>query len=122
MATMPPKMKIGFGLGMLGGIVALIAMAWSWNGALDNMYPVGLNMLTAVMFFAMAGTLSNQAPVAGSTVLAIAAVALASVVIGFIYGATLPVISIILALIGIGCVLIGACPNVSAWIDSERIA
>ena len=115
------KMKIGIALGMLGGIIALAAMAYSWNGALVDMYSVGLNMLVAVMFFAAAGTFTKYSPVKGDTVLVISALAMATTIIAAIYEATFLWVSIILAVIAICCILIGACPNTTKWVDNNRV-
>lgn len=120
MANQPNKMKIGVALGMLGGIIALVAMAYAWNGTVDSMYTVGMNMLTAVMFFAVAGTFTKYAPVCGNTVLVISALAMAVTVIGALYSATFLAVSVVLAIIAVCCILVGACPNTSHWVDSNR--
>ena len=112
--ALPNKMKFGIALGLLGGIIALVAMAYSWGGELDDMYPVGLNMLVAVMFFAAAGTFTKYSPVKGDTVLVISALAMAVTVIAAVYEATFLWVSILLAVIAVCCILIGACPNTFA--------
>lgn len=119
--AMPNKMKIGAILGVFGGIVALAAMAYAWNGSIDSMYTVGLNMLTAVMFFAAAGTFTKYSPVCGNTVLAISAVTMAVIVIGALYEATFLAVSILMAIIAVCCILVAACPNVCKWVDSNRV-
>ncbi len=119
--ALPNKMKFGIALGLLGGIIALVAMAYSWGGELDDMYPVGLNMLVAVMFFAAAGTFTKYSPVKGDTVLVISALAMTVTVIAAVYEATFLWVSILLAVIAVCCILIGACPNTSKWVDNNRV-
>lgn len=114
-------MKIGTALGFLGGIIALAAMAASWEGDIDSMYLVGLNMFVAVMFFAVAGTFTRYSPVRGSTVVVIGAVAAAAVIIAALYGATYLWISALLLIIAAVCIMIGACPHVTKWVDSNRV-
>ncbi len=121
MAPMPSKMVFGIGLGFLGGIIALAAMAYSWDGTVDCMPLVGLNMLVAAMFFATAGTFTKVTPVAGNTVVVIAAVCEAMVILAMLYEATFFWVSLVLAVIGAACILIGACPTVSRWVDAQRI-
>ncbi len=121
MAQVPNKMKIGTALGMLGGVIALAAMAYSWTGVLDDMYAVGLNMLAAVMFFAVAGTFTQYSPVCGNTVLVISGLAMAVAIIGALYEATFLWVSILLALIAVCCILVAACPNTTKWVDGNRV-
>ncbi len=121
MATMPRKMVFGIGLGMLGGIIALAAMAYSWDGTVDCMPLVGLNMLVATMFFATAGSFTKVTPVAGNTVVIIATVCEAMVILSMLYEATFIEVSLLLAVIGAACILVGACPTVSKWVDAQRI-
>lgn len=120
MAPMPNKMKFGFGLGMLGGVIAIAAMAYSWQGDIDSIYMVGLNMLVAVMFFGAAGTFTNYSPVSGNTALVISGAAFAVTVIAALYEATFIWVSVILALIALCCILVAACPNVTKWVDGNR--
>ena len=121
MAAMPNKMVFGIGLGFLGGIIALAAMAYSWDGTVNCMPLVGLNMLVAAMFFATAGTFSKVTPVAGNTIVVIAAVCEAMVILSMLYEATFVWVNLILAVIGAACILIGACPTVSGWVDAQRV-
>lgn len=121
MVTMPIKMKAGATLGVLGGIVALVAMAASWSGGIDSMPLVGLNMLAAVMLFAAAGTFTKYSPVSGNTAVVISAMAAAVIAIGMLYGATELWISAVMLILSIGCILVAACPNVTQWVDSNRV-
>ena len=73
--TVPNNMKIGTALGFVGGVIALVAMAASWNADIDSMYLVGINMLVAVMFFAAAGTFTKYSPVCGNTVVVLSGLA-----------------------------------------------
>ena len=74
MSTALKKMSIGMGLGLLGGILAIAAVAYSWDGSFQSIVPVGLNLLIATMFFATAGSFAKSAPVAGKSIAIIAAV------------------------------------------------
>lgn len=114
-------MKFGFGLSMFGAVVSMIAMAYAWTGELDDMYPVGLNMLAALMFFASAGTFTKYTPVNGNTTLIISAMALAVVGIGALYESTLLWVSILLAAVAVCGILVAACPNTSRYIEDSRI-
>lgn len=121
MAVQPNYMKIGVALGMLGGIISMAALAYSWGGDLDGLYGAGLNMLCAVMFFAVAGAFTRYSPVAGNTVIAICAVAIASAVVSMLYDATSLWIDALLVVIGAFCLLVAAHPGTTNWVDSNRI-
>lgn len=121
MATMPKKMVFGAALGLVGGIIALGAMFAAWDGTLDSMPLVGVNMLVAVMFFAVAGAFTKNAPVPGNTVLVLAAVCEAVVVLSILYEASYLWLNLILAVIGAVNILFAACPTVTRWVDAERI-
>ena len=117
----PNNMKIGTALGMVGGIIALAAMAASWESDIDSMYLVGLNMLVAVMFFAAAGSFTKYSPVCGNTVVVLSGVAGAVTIIAALYGATYLWISAILLIIAAVLVAIAACPHVTKWVDTNRV-
>ncbi|MDO5861685.1 MAG: hypothetical protein Q4Q58_02675 [Thermoplasmata archaeon] len=121
MSDVPNKMRIGFGLGLLGGVISIVAMSYAWTGVLDDMYTVGLLMLVAVMFFGTAGTFTQYSPVSGNTSLVISAMTLAVVVIAALYDATFIWVSVILAVVALCCILVAACPGTTKWIDGNRI-
>lgn len=121
MTVQPNDMKIGSTLGVVGGIISIAALAYGWDGGLEGLYGVGLNMLCAVMFFALAGAFTKYSPMAGKSVAGICAVTIAAVVIGMLYSATFLWVSILLLIIAAVCLLIAACPNTSNWIDGNRV-
>ena len=121
MTATPKKMVFGAALGLIGGIIAIAAMAASWNGTVDSMYDVGLNMLIACMFFAVAGGFTKYAPVQGSTILVLAAVCEAVVILSILYEGSYLWLNLVLVVIGVANILIAACPTVTTWVDAQRI-
>lgn len=121
MASMPKKMVFGTTLGVVGGIIALAAMFVAWDGTLDCMPLVGLNMLVTVMFFAVAGAFTKHVPVPGNTVLVLATVCEAAVILSILYDASYLWLNLILAVIGAVNILFAACPTVTGWVDAERV-
>lgn len=120
MAKMPGKMKIGMGLGLLGGIIGIATSAVAWESTVASMTAVGLNLLVAVMFFAAAGFFQKDAPVAGATGAVLAGIAAASAVACLIVGAIGPVLGAIEIIIAVGLILIASCPTVKGYIDGVR--
>lgn len=121
MIAVPKKMVFGAALGLIGGIIALCAMAAAWDGTTDSMPLVGLNMLVAVMFFAVGGAFTKTAPVQGNTVIVLAAVCEAVVILSALYQSTELWVDIILAVIGAVNIAFAASPAVVSWIDTNRI-
>ncbi len=122
MSAAPKKLSIGMGLGLLGGILAIAAVAYSWDGTFQSVVPVGLNLLIATMFFATAGAFAQSAPVAGKSIAIIAAVCVAVVIVSMAYASTFLWLQIILLAIGVAEIAVGACPAVIRYADSKRTA
>lgn len=119
--TLPKKMAFGAALGFIGGIIGIAAVAASWSGDIDAMPLVGLNMLVACMFFAVAGSFTKFTPVQGSTVLVLAAACEAVVLLSLLYEASYLWLNLVLAVIGAVNILLAACPTVSTWVDAQRV-
>lgn len=122
MGAMPKKMVAGAIIAMFGGIVAFAAMANAWDGSLDCVYSVGLNMLVSVAFFAAAGTFMKYSPVQGSTMIVLSALTIAFTIIALVYGAMAIWMGFLLIALGAAAVLCAACPTVTSWVDSNRRA
>ncbi len=121
MGAMPKKMIAGTAVGLIGGIVALVAMFYAWNGTLESTTSVGLNMLVAVMFFGVAGCFTKYTPVPGATVLVLSAVCEAFVIIAMLYNSMELWMGAVLAVLGIVNILFAACPTVTKWVDGQRV-
>jgi hypothetical protein len=122
MSAAPKKLSVGMGLGLLGGILAIAAVAYSWDGTFESIVPVGLNLLIATMFFATAGSFAKSAPVAGKSIAILAAVCVAVTIVSLAYASTFLWLQIILLAIGVVLVAVGACPTVIRYADSKRAA
>lgn len=121
MSAIPKKMVFGAALGLIGGIIGIAAVACAWDGTLDSLTLVGLNMLVACMFFAVAGAFTKFTSVQGSTILVLAAVCEAMVILSMLYEASYVWLNLILAVIGAVNILFAACPTVISWVDTNRI-
>ena len=120
MSAIPKKMSVGMGLGLLGGIVAMAALAYSWDGSLDAINNVAFNLLVATMFFATAGAFAKTAPIAGKSIAVIAGVCVAVTLVSMFYGSTFLWVQIFLLAIGVINIAIAACPTVVRYGDSRK--
>lgn len=118
--AMPKKMVAGAAIGLVGGVIALAAMSFAWDGTLDCMVSVGLDMLVSVAFFAAAGTFMKYSPIQGSTMVVLSALAVAFTVIALLYEAMPLWVGLILIVLGAVAVLCSACPTVTKWVDANR--
>lgn len=121
MGAMPQKMVFGVAVGFIGGILALAAMAYAWNGTVDSMTLIGLDMLVAVLFFAVAGCFTKYSPVPGSTIAVLSAICVAFTLIAMFYEAMFMWLGVILVVLGIVNVIFAVSPSVTKWVDSNRV-
>ncbi len=121
MSAMPQKMVAGVAIGFVGGILALAAMAYAWDGTLDSATLIGLDMLVAVLFFAVAGCFTKHSPVPGSTITVLSAICVAFTLIAMYYEAMFLWLGVILVILGIVNVAFAVSPSVSKWVDSNRV-
>jgi hypothetical protein len=121
MSDMPNTMKVGMAVGFIGAIIALVAMSMTWAGTVDSAALVGLDMAAAMMFFAVAGTMSSYSPVKASTIVVLSAIAIAFSVVASIYGAMEPICGVILVICGIVCVAVGGMPSTSEYVETNRV-
>lgn len=122
MSEVLPKMVIGEALGLLGGVIGIVATAYAWNGTVECAPLVGMNLLVAMMFFAAAGTFTKYSPVKGTTITVLAALCVAFTVIGLFYETMILWLGLILIVLGIALIACGACPGVVNWTDQNRSA
>ena len=119
----PKIVKYGFGLGILGGLIAIVASI----GVLDldvssSITYVSLNLLVAVLFFGVGGAFASGGPGSWSTVTVMAAFTTGVVVAVTLYGSMSLWFGIVLAVIGIFIILVAADPKVGRWIKTDRLA
>jgi len=114
-------MKLGMALAFLGAIGAFVSMAMAWSGFVESAPIVGLDMLAAMVFFAVAGCFSTYSPVKAPTVVVLSALSIAFSVIAAIFNAMNPIVCIILVAFGIICMFCGNLPSTKDYIDANRL-
>ena len=116
MSEMPNTMKLGMAAAFLGAICAFISMAMAWDGSIDSTSLVGVDMAVAVVFFGVAGSFTSYSPVKGNT-----AIATAASIIGGIYEALPIYFAILLAILGVVCIIIGNFSSTKDYVDANRV-
>lgn len=121
MSEMPNTMKLGMAAAFLGAICAFISMAMAWDGGVDSTALVGIDMAVAVVFFGVAGSFTPYSPVKGSTIVVLSAIATAASIIGGIYEALPIYFAILLAILGVVCIIIGNFSSTKDYVDANRV-
>ncbi|AMK13167.1 hypothetical protein AUP07_0107 [methanogenic archaeon mixed culture ISO4-G1] len=121
MSAMPSTMKLGMAIAFLGAIVAFASMAFAWDGTVECAPLVGINMASAMMFFAVAGCFSTYSPVKASTIVALSAVAIAMALLAGIFSAMMPVICVFLVILGVVCLMCGNLPSTKDFVETNRV-
>ncbi len=121
MSSVPNIMKLGMAMAFIGAIIAFVAMAYAWDGTVESAPNIGVCMAVATIFFAVAGSFSTYSPVKDTTVFVLSLLTIAFSILGGVYGAIDPVITVFLAIIGAVCVFCANSPVTSAYIEEARI-
>ncbi len=121
MSELPNTMKVGMAVGFIGAVIALVTMSMVWNGTVESATLVGLDMATAMMFFAVAGTMTTYSPVKASTIVVLSAIAVALSIVSSIYGAMDPLVGVALVACGIICGAIGGMSTTVDYVENNRV-
>ncbi|MDR2845800.1 MAG: hypothetical protein LBV63_00800 [Candidatus Methanoplasma sp.] len=121
MSTTPKKITAGLVLGIAGGFISVAYLAIFFEANVDNALIMGGYLLTAVLFFALAGAFTQNGPWSWNVLLFmtfLTAGAIAALVIGsyvdLYAGAVLVAIDVLI-------VLDLLFPSAKVWLDGARI-
>jgi len=115
-------MKVGMGLAFITAILALVLMAYVWKGSPESAARVGLDMLVATMFFALAGCFSSHSPVKTNTIIVLSGLTVAFVIIAAIFAAMSPGTAVFFVIMGIICGVIGNMGCTRNYVEQNRVA
>ncbi|MDR3074952.1 MAG: hypothetical protein LBU30_02790 [Candidatus Methanoplasma sp.] len=121
METMPRNAKIGSALGFLGGIISMICLALLFKPEDTAIVDMGVYMLIAVMFFALAGGFSRSGQWLWSVLLFMTFMTIAAVCCAVIFGAIDLHAAIVLVVVGVLIVASLSMPSAKTWANRMRI-
>ncbi|MCL2031746.1 MAG: hypothetical protein FWH45_00355 [Methanomassiliicoccaceae archaeon] len=121
METVPKNVKIGGALGLLGGVVAVVCMAVFFEAEESALMKMGACMLTAVMFFALAGGFAKGGQWSWNVLLLMTFLTIGAAGSSVILGAIDLYVGVILVVIGVLIVANLAVPASKNWADRIRI-
>ncbi|MCL1979027.1 MAG: hypothetical protein FWG60_02580 [Methanomassiliicoccaceae archaeon] len=120
METVPGNVKIGSALGFIGGVVCIISMALFFEAEESAVLDMGVYMLIAVMFFALAGGFTKNGPWSWEVLLLMTFLTIGIVVSSAVLGAVDPYAGAILVLIGILIVIGLSMRSSKTWANRMR--
>ncbi|MDN5357515.1 MAG: hypothetical protein PWR17_684 [Candidatus Methanomethylophilaceae archaeon] len=121
MTVRPMIVKAGFGFGIIGGLIAVIAAIMAFAPESMTAANMGLGFLVAVIFFALGGMFMTNGPGSWGIVVFMAALATGTAVAVTMYGSIDVWFGIILAVIGIIEIVIAANSQTGRWIRTDRL-
>ncbi len=120
METIPRNAKIGGALGFLGGLIAMICIAMYFVPEESTLIDMGVYMLIAIMFFALAGGLARTGQWSWEVLLLMSFLTIGVVGAAVVFGAVDLYIGILLVIIGALITVNVAMPSSKTWADRMR--
>lgn len=120
MNAVPKMIKIGCALGFLGGLISIIFMVFFFHANKSMLVTMGVYLLIAVMFFALAGGLSKQSQWLWSTLMLMSFLTISAVGCAVVFGVMELYVGIILAAIGALIALSLSVPSSKTWANMLR--
>jgi O-antigen/teichoic acid export membrane protein len=118
--TTPKIIKIGSALGFIGGLICIFCLAFFFEADDSMLTYMGVYMLLAVMFFALAGGLSRGGQWTWSTLMLMAFLTISAVCCSVVFEIVDLNVAIILAIVGALIVLCLAMPASRIWVDITK--
>jgi hypothetical protein len=120
METMPKNVRLGGALGLLGGVICIVCMALFFRAEDGALTEMGACMLTAVMFFALAGGFYKGGQWSWNVLLLMTFLTIGAVGGSVIVGAMDLYAGAILVMIGALIVVILSMPSSKIWANRMR--
>jgi len=120
MEKVPRIVKMGSAFGFLGGVISIFCLAIFFTADSDMLSVMGVYMLAAVMFFALAGGLARNGPWSWNVLLLMTFLTISCVGCSVIFGSMDLYAGIVLVLIGALIVLSLAMPSSKIWTNRMR--
>lgn len=118
----PSNVAAASALSIIGGIVAIAAMAWNFDTNSSNiLWEVGLCLLIAALFFATAGYLYSNGKGNWQGLLIICFINVVVIICDLLNGTINAPFGAALLVIAIAVVLFASLKSTSKWIELDRV-
>lgn len=118
----PKIVRYGFGLGILGGLIAIVASTFALDINVSSTFThVSLNLLVAVLFFGVGGAFASGGPGNWNTVTIMAALTTGVVIAVSMYGSMDFWFAMVLTVIGVLTMIAATSSKTGRWIRKDRM-
>ncbi len=118
----PKIVKYGFGLGILGGLIAIVASIFALDINVSSTFThVSLDLLVAVLFFGVGGAFASGGPGNWNAVAIMAALTTGAVIVVSLYGSMELWFAIVLTIIGVLTMIVATSSKTGRWIRKDRM-
>ncbi|MCL2317557.1 MAG: hypothetical protein FWC44_00670 [Methanomassiliicoccaceae archaeon] len=118
--TAPRVIKIGCGLGFLGGLISIICMVFFFDSDKSMLLTMGMYLLIAVMFFSLGGGLTKEGHWTWNTLLLMTFLTIAAVGCSVVFEVMELYVGILLVAIGALIVVSLMVPSSKTWANMLR--
>lgn len=117
----PKIVKVGFGLGILGGVLALAASVFTYDGGQESIVTVGLCLLVMVLFFALGGGFANDGSGTWGVLTGMSAVTAGICIVMIMYGSIYIWLGVVMTVIALLMIVVALNRNTGRWIKTDRL-
>jgi len=120
MDVVPKNVKAGCALGLVGGIVSIMCLAMFFETDADTLSVMGVYMLFAVLFFALAGALTKNSQWSWDVLTLMTFLTIGIIAACMIYELVEPLYGLVLIAIGAMIVATLAFPSSKVWLNRYK--
>ncbi len=117
----PKVVKLGFSLGLLGGLLSFVAAIYAYDGTADSVIYVGICMLTMVLFFMLGGGFTPNGIGSWGLLTGVAAITAGICVASIFYGNVNIWLGSVMTVIALLIMLSAACSETGRWIEIDKL-
>jgi hypothetical protein len=120
MDTVPKNVKAGCALGLIGGTISVMCLVIFFETDVDTLSVMGIYMLFAVLFFALAGALTKNNQWSWDVLTLMTFLTIGIIAASVIYELVEPLYGLVLIVIGALIVVTLAFPSSKVWLNRYK--
>ena len=117
----PKIVKVGFGLGILGGILAIAASVFTYDGGNESVINVGLCFVLMVFFFALGGGFARNGSGTWGVLTGMSAITAGICIAMTLYGSINVWLGSVMTVIALLMIVVALNRDTARWIKTDRL-